>query len=145
MKAKGYEPWLKAGKPHYTVDDAPGKVEHLPCGECRSPMILSVSRFGLYYRCSKSPNCRGTHGAHPWGEPRGIPADSITRSARQAAHKAFDRIWKRGVFKTRRKAYSWLSDCLGIEEAHIGEMDLQTCNKTIALCVDMEPVAGSRP
>ena len=141
----GYKAWLKAGKPSYTKEDAPGKVDYLKCGEDGAPMILWRSKFGLYYRCIRSPKCRGAHGAHPWGAPRGIPADAVTRKARQAAHKSFDRIWKRRVFKTRRKAYAWLSGCLDLKEAHIGEMDLEMCNRVVAICEEIEPAAGSRP
>ena len=52
----------------------------LRCPECNSPFILRQRRFdgNLFYGCSKFPECKETHGAHPTGEPLGIPGDKET-------------------------------------------------------------------
>jgi ssDNA-binding Zn-finger/Zn-ribbon topoisomerase 1 len=68
----------------------------LHCPDCGAMMSLRASKFGLFYGCSMFPQCRATHGAHPWGAPLGIPAKRDTKMARIRAHAAFDRLWKEG-------------------------------------------------
>jgi hypothetical protein len=64
-----------------------------------------------------------------------VKADSATRSARIAAHDAFDPMWQRGAM-SRREAYRWLSQSLGIPEhqCHMKQMDRETCERVVALC-----------
>lgn len=65
-------------------------------------------------------------------EPLGILADAGLRKIKSAAHQAFDPIWKEGEF-TRKQAYQWLADKLGIavEDCHIGMFKAQTCMRVI--------------
>jgi len=102
-------------------------------------MRLRSSRFGLFYGCSRYPRCRATHGAHPNGEPLGIPADEATKALRIAAHEVFDRLWKKGPM-TRIKAYSWMQEVLGLsrEEAHIGRFNGDTCKRLIQAVWDLK-------
>ena len=66
--------------------------------------------------------------------PMGRLANAELRSAKQAAHAAFDPIWKSG-FLSRRAAYTWLADVLGIpfDQCHIGEFDLQRCRQVVGI------------
>jgi ssDNA-binding Zn-finger/Zn-ribbon topoisomerase 1 len=97
-------------------------------------MRLKESRYGFFYSCSKFPECKGTHGAHPNGKPLGKPADKETRYWRAKAHDAFDPLWKDGGM-TRNEAYYWLRVQLKIskDDCHIGRFDIKTCKKVIDL------------
>lgn len=104
------------------------------CGECGRPMCLRDSQYGKFYGCTGFPECRGTHGAHADGSPKGIPADKPTREARIAAHAEFDRLWKDGLLK-RQRAYHWLHKVIGPTRAdgttHIGDMDLSRAHRVV--------------
>jgi ssDNA-binding Zn-finger/Zn-ribbon topoisomerase 1 len=104
------------------------------CGECGAPMALKrSSRFGLFYGCTRWPECAGTHGAHQkTGEPLGTPANRETKDARIRAHRAFDRLWKGGGMK-RTEAYRWMQETLGLpaRKAHISMFDEATCERII--------------
>ena len=67
--------------------------------------------------------------------PLGRLADGQLRKAKSAAHLTFDRIWKEG-YKTRTDAYAWLAAQLEIkvENCHIGEFDVDMCNKVQGAC-----------
>jgi hypothetical protein len=60
-------------------------------------------------------------------------ANAELRRLKQAAHAAFDPIWKAGNM-TRTEAYSWLSGVLGISPAncHIGMFDDEACLAVVA-------------
>lgn len=130
----GYEDWVKKGKPRYNEYGAPAKRDDLRCGECQKLMVLKKSMYGLFYSCTNYPRCKGTHGAHPWGEPKGIPADRKTKTAREDAHYHFDQLWMGGFIGSRAKAYTWLSLALDVKEAHIAEMDIEGCKKVVSVC-----------
>lgn len=134
MKKFTYEDWVEKGKIRYNEHGAPGKVADLKCGECNHVMVLRKSMYGLYYSCTNFPRCHGTHGAHPWGEPKGIPADAPTKRAREDAHYYFDKLWVGEHIPSRPKAYTWLAMQLGVKEAHIAEMDIASCKKVVSLC-----------
>lgn len=123
--------------------DGPRKTEHrapcvrrdLKCGECGSLMVLRKSKkYGsLFYGCSRFPDCKGCHGAHPDGRPLGTPANRKTSEARIRAHDVFDRIWKQRRM-TRPQAYAWMRQAMGLSEAeaHIGHFTFEQCEKLIA-------------
>jgi ssDNA-binding Zn-finger/Zn-ribbon topoisomerase 1 len=114
--------------------------EDVKCGECGSPMVLrETKRFpqkdgtpGKFYGCSTFPACRGTHGAHPSGEPLGVPADAATKQARIRAHAAFDKLWKGGLI-SRKEAYDTMRRELGYtdETGHIGRFGVEECERLI--------------
>jgi hypothetical protein len=87
------------------------------CGECGSPMSLRDSRYGKFWGCTRYPECRGTHGAHPNGLPLGIPADEKTKRLRMEVHAMLELQWQG---RTKRQK-NWLLGICGRE--HIGEMD----------------------
>lgn len=105
------------------------------CAECGSPMKLRNSRYGLFYGCTKFPECDGKHGAHADGKPFGTPATKEVKQARIAAHAEFDKPWKTpGPLKMKRgAAYRWMQKAMGLEadKAHIGMFDKAQCEQLI--------------
>lgn len=137
----------------------------LTCPDCGALMVLKVThKFKLadgsprkFYGCSTWPRCPATHGAHPDGQPLGVPADEETKKARIAAHAAFDPLWKQAPAlyelptrprkarqraewrvqkRARMRAYRWLAHVLGIpyEECHFGLFDKPTCESAVKVC-----------
>ena len=79
-------------------------------------------------------------GCHPGTEkPLGRLANAELRKAKQAAHAAFDPLWKTGMMR-RADAYHWLCGELGIprEETHIGMFDTDRCLATVKACEERE-------
>lgn len=85
---------------------------------------------GAYVGCHKAGNGFGD-GTRPLGRL----ANAELRSAKQAAHAAFDPLWKSGRMG-RRAAYAWLAKQLGvpIDRMHIGEMDVADCKRVVDAC-----------
>ena len=117
----------------------------MQCPECGSEMILrQTNKFKYkngeprkFYGCSKWPNCKGTHGADPQGNPLGIPGDHETKKMRIKAHDIFESLWKtKSTFLTKGEAYNWLAGRMGIAniDCHIGRFDKEQCEKVIKLC-----------
>lgn len=100
---------------------------------------LFVKKF---WRCGP---CKAWVGCHPPAQrngkggigdgtvPLGRLANAELRVAKHRAHEAFDPIWKSRQM-TRRQAYAWLAEKLGISFAncHIGMFDVDACNAVIA-------------
>lgn len=109
------------------------------CGDCQAPMVLRDSKFGKFWGCTRFPECRGTHGAHPDGRPLGTPASKAVKLLRIEAHDLFDLSWKSGRM-SRNKAYKWLRKAMGMTEAeaHIGLFGEAECRKLIGLLKEME-------
>lgn len=107
------------------------------CDNCSSHRVALVSnhlQYGklvgdwpLIYYCFK---CKASVGCH-FGTsiPLGRMADRDTRRERRRTHKYFDKLWQEGLFGSRRSAYIWLSQELGIKRSvcHIGLFDYNTC------------------
>lgn len=111
----------------------PKERTDLVCPECGAPMVIrkSTQYDNPFYGCSTFPDCRGTHGAHPDGEPLGIPANKATKAARMQTHLLFDKLWKdRGPMK-RKEAYEWFQGAMDMteDECHIGRFDIETCQR----------------
>lgn len=96
-------------------------------------MTLRKSRYGLFYGCTRWPECDCKHGAHPNGDPLGIPANRATREARIRAHAVFDPLAQRWG---KKNAYRWLRDSLSLtkRETHIAKFDIPMCERTIEAC-----------
>ena len=78
--------------------------------------------------------CGARVGCHPGTKrPLGRLANAELRAAKQAAHAAFDPLWKSGDM-TRSEAYRWLGGMMGIAEPHIGEFTVQQCERCVAAC-----------
>jgi len=127
------------------------KTEKLKCPECEAPMKLHETnkyKYGSgnlrkFYGCTRWPQCKGTHGAHPDGSPLGIPARKETKDARVRAHEVFDSLRIKHDVK-KPHAYYWLGGKLGIpfasigSECHIAKFDLDTCEDVIRICAGQE-------
>lgn len=107
--------------------------KYMRCPECQGPMKLRPGKFGQFYACLRYPDCKGAHGAHPNGEPKGFPGNAATRAARILAHAAFDRLWQGGGM-SRDAAYRWMQVALGMtkKQAHIGKFSEAECGALIA-------------
>jgi len=93
---------------------------------------LSRKRFWICVPCDARVGCHeGTD------VPFGDLANSQLRLARMQAHRLFDRIWLTGKL-SRGDAYAWLADGLGIgvDQCHIGMMNVEMCDSVVGLCVD---------
>lgn len=105
---------------------------------------LAFLKFFLCRPCDARVGChRGTT------RPLGRLANAELRQAKMAAHNAFDPLWKFNAFYgqqlKRTQAYEWLAGKLGIEvdRCHIGYMDIETCERVVAICEEVQDKAGS--
>jgi len=119
------------------------------CGECGAPMVLRQTKRFLhkngqprkFYGCSRWPECNGIHGAHPNGEPLGIPANKETKRWRIKAHNVFDEWWKSGSVH-RKRAYQELNKHFD-REIHIGAADIPLCREIIDFCLAQKVLHAS--
>lgn len=67
--------------------------------------------------------------------PMGRLANAELRKAKQAAHAAFDALWRSGAMR-RKQAYAWLAEQIGVsvENCHIGMFDVDGCKAVVAAC-----------
>jgi len=111
-----------------------------PCGGTAwyypsSDHVYGGRDFGPLYEC---PECLARVGVHkqgkkPWTKPLGTPAGASLRRWRNEAHRHFDALWVGKGGGARRRAYSELSEALGIEtkDCHIGMFDVDMCKDVI--------------
>ena len=111
------------------------------CPYCGSHAVLK-SADGIYrdnerntmlYVCSRYPVCDSYVRVHPGTKiPMGTMANRELRVLRNEAHRAFDRLHKRGLM-TREDAYRWLASVLGVPmgQAHIGCLGEYYCRRVI--------------
>lgn len=90
---------------------------------------LYVKNFWL---CECGAYC-GCHGVTT--RALGSPCGPETRRSRMAAHDAFDPLWQSREM-TRREAYDWLSDCMGIaaDLTHIGMFSRAQAMEVVRHC-----------
>lgn len=90
-----------------------------------------------FYCCTQ---CNAYVGVHKKsGKPLGTLANNTLRDARRKAHVAFDPLWQdKKSSMTRREAYTWLADTLGIafKDCHIALFDLTTCGHVVNLATN---------
>lgn len=120
------------------------------CGECGGSTALVGGNViyphrpdlsgGWYWRCGCGAYCGIHKGTF---KPLGSPAGKETRRAREAAHAAFDPLWKKrqrlsglAPHHARGKGYKWLAEQLGIDrkDCHIGMMDAATARRVVEIC-----------
>jgi hypothetical protein len=116
------------------------------CPYCRAPAVQCTGAdiydnpaylLKIIWRCSP---CHAWVGCHEGTSvPLGRLANSALRHAKRKAHDAFDALWRPGTAQrceTRSRAYYWLALRLRIrpEDCHIGMFDVDTCNRTVAVC-----------
>lgn len=124
-------------KPAFPLPEPPTEVVICTCG---APMKLRKSAYGLFWGCTKFPECKVTHGAHPDGKPLGRPGTKEEKKARIEAHAVFDLLWQKSAYSKkpvmkRKDAYAWMQKAMGLakDEAHIGNFDVEQCQKLIKL------------
>lgn len=110
---------------------------HLVTGQIIYPHRPDLWRF-KFWLCAP---CEAYVGCHKQGEgtrPLGRLANRELRDAKQAAHLAFDRLWrnKGKITLTRKEAYAWLAEQLNInvKDCHIGQFDVMQCRRVVAIC-----------
>lgn|SRR4030065_715298 len=92
---------------------------------------LGEKNFYMCYPCSAYVGC------HPGTtKPLGRLANAELRKAKQAAHSAFDPLWKKSGKQKRKAAYTWLASQLDIHvnDCHIGMFDVEMCRRVVEAC-----------
>jgi len=115
-------------------------IHQMKCPECGAEMFLRETkkfktkdgRPRKFYGCERFPECKGTHGAHPNGEPLGTPANQETKEWRHRAHIIFHATFND---LTRKNRYKKLQLLMGLakEDAHIAKFDIKRCKQLIRL------------
>lgn len=120
------------------------------CQYCLKPAaLLRVGETGYPYSWDYGPvwtciGCSAWVGCHPGTENAlGCLANAELRTAKQAAHAAFDPLWKKKMAKekcsqsaARRAGYRWLAGEMGIpwKHTHIGEFNVDQCQQVVDIC-----------
>lgn len=119
------------------------------CPYCSTHANFMEDTAPLYHGRNYGPAwvcmpCEAWVGVHQGGRiPLGRLANKELRVAKQAAHLAFDPLWKTKLERgecskgqARQAAYSWLSHALDIrpDQTHIGMFDVETCRRVIKVC-----------
>lgn len=100
----------------------------LRCGDCGKPMFLRQEGSRKVWRCVDNPFCTGMVGAHPNGEPVGVPVDRRTRQLRIDVHRALDAIWDYDHKPTRQACYRWLAH---MSVGHVASMNGEECRRVL--------------
>ena len=105
------------------------------CGEESERVDSAVvygKSYGDIFLCKNWPECDAYVGVHrDSGKPKGSLANQELRNLRKLCHNQFDTLWMSGAFKSRSRAYQWLSVFMEIPEAHIGEFRKEDCIKLL--------------
>ena len=120
------------------------------CPYCDAAAVFLASSAPIYGR-DHGPMwacmpCEAWVGVHPGTRtPLGRLANKQLRTAKIAAHAAFDPIWKRG-HASRGTAYEELAQRLGIarKDCHIGHFDVATCLRVVEICRTLAPELQAR-
>lgn len=98
---------------------------------------LFAKKFYLCSPCDAWVGCHPAQNAKGGGmgdgsTPMGRLANAELRKAKQAAHAAFDPLWKSGLM-SRASAYKRLADTMRISRnnCHIGMFDVEQCNAVV--------------
>ena len=126
-------------------------LETPTCPYCQAPATLTTGAI-IYPHIRDLADkpiwacmpCKAWVGCHPGTQmPLGRLADAELRTAKQAAHNAFDPLWKGKIRRdgcskrnARGAGYAWLAKQLGIpgEDCHIGMFDVETCRRVAEIC-----------
>lgn len=107
------------------------------CGSVTAFVDSSViygKSYGMIYLCKPCDAYVGVHKGSTIA--LGRLANYELREAKKRAHLSFDPLWKNGMFKSRRAAYSWLAKEMNLSEhmTHIGMFNVEQCNQVVNLC-----------
>jgi len=116
-------------------------MSDIRCPYCGDHAEFSETSESIYHGRDYGPVwicalCQAWCGCHKGTDrPLGRLANAELRTARIAAHAAFDPHWKTFGF-SRMTAYQYLSDALEIDvdECHIGLFDAGMCRRVVAVC-----------
>ncbi len=109
-------------------------VQKVRCLDCNRIMILLQGAQGLYYGCSRFPECRGSVSANSEGIVSGRYIDNEIATLRDRAHKVFDKLWLGPErIMTRNESYLYLQQLTGIdaEACHISQFDVGQCSEVL--------------
>lgn len=96
------------------------------CPDCGAETKLRSGRYGLFFGCTRFPDCRGLQAANRDGEPVGVPANVETRKLRARVIQAL----KDGILD---------HDCL---PCRVSEMSADDCERAFGMIVhDPEPLS----
>lgn len=95
--------------------------------EFRDSIIIYKKSYGMVWICKNFPDCDSYVGVHK-GTTKfyGRMANKQLRFWKKKAHAEFDPVWKYGPLN-RGEGYKMAADMMGMEEFHIGELDLDQC------------------
>lgn len=99
-----------------------------------SALVYHGHSYGMIYYC---PGCEAWVGVHKGTDrPKGRLANAELRMWKRCAHAAFDPLWRFKSRFTRRAAYQWLAEEMGLpeEKTHIGMFDVDQCKEVIRIC-----------
>jgi hypothetical protein len=117
-----------------------GKQSKLVTGKQVYPHLPQLGDK-YFYLCKPCDAYVGCH--RMTAEPKGTLAKADLRAARKAAHLAFDPHWQSGKM-SRGSAYKRLTAELHRgSQVHIGQSDIETCRRIIAICKDWSANASS--
>ncbi len=94
---------------------------------------LAKQKFWECRPCSAWVGCHlPGNGQGDGTTPLGRLANAELRQAKQRAHAAFDPLWRERRM-TRRQAYAWLAEAMGmpVAEVHIGAFDVGQCRQVV--------------
>ena len=104
----------------------------------RGSSLFQDSKEFYYCKFWRCAGCKAHVGCHPGTDkPLGTLAKQNLRRLRCIVHLAFDKRWKNGRVKKRRRkrsaAYIWLAAELGIpvEQCHVGMFDERMCERAL--------------
>jgi hypothetical protein len=108
----------------------------MKCPYCKRPAVCIDSKeiygksYGMLWICRPCDAYVGCHRGTK--DALGTLANFALRRARNAAHAAFDPLWKKG-HHDRGGAYALLADYMGIHstQAHIALFDERQCEKVV--------------
>lgn len=99
-----------------------------------SAIVYEGRSYGLIWYCK---GCHAWVGCHRGtNEPMGRLADAELRKQKRIAHAMFDPLWRGKEKRTRRAAYEWLAEQMGLplNQTHIGMMNIDQCKEVIRIC-----------
>ncbi|MEX3984255.1 zinc-finger-containing protein [Paraburkholderia sp. EG287A] len=115
-----------------------GDTAELVTGEVIYPR-LGYLHHKHFWNCEE---CGAYVGCHEAGKgygdgtrPLGLLANAELREAKKSVHAVFDPSWQSGK-KTRKKAYEWLAEQLGIPfaDCHVGMFTVEQCARAKTVC-----------
>ena len=90
-----------------------------------SAIVYEGRSYGPIWYCKE---CQAWVGCHRGtNKPLGRLANAELRRMKRLAHASFDKLWRGKSAFTRRAAYEWLAEEMGlpVEQTHIGMFDVE--------------------